>query len=365
MSAKNKAKKSRIMELNISIGGVSLTEKAVFAKHLSVMLKSGLTIAEALDITRSQARGKFKKIISVVFKSVESGNSLYSSLAKFKRVFSPLFINTVKAGEASGNLERNIQNLAEQLEKDKELVNKVKGALLYPAVIFSGAVILGLVMVFLVLPKIMPLFQGLKIDLPPTTRALIWLSGFIQLHGTAVFSTLIIAIAAIIWIVRQKFAKPVTHYFFLHTPIVNKISQNANLANFCRTLGTLLKSGLSIDEALDISRDTVSNYYYKKSLFEICQRVRRGSKLSEILSDHENLFPRLASSMIRVGEKSGNLEDSLFYLAVFYDSEVDMATKNLSTAIEPILLVIIGIAVAVLALSIITPIYKITGNIQR
>lgn len=358
------AKKS-ILEADISFGGVTLTDKAVLAKHLAVMLKSGLTIAEALDIVASQAKGKFKKILLSILKSVESGNSLSSSLAKFPQVFSSLFVNTTLAGEASGNLEKNLDNVAEQLKKEKELVSKIKGAMIYPVVVMAGAAVLGLVMAFLVLPKIIPLFEGLKMDLPFTTRALIWVSHVIEDHGQAIFFGLVALVALFYWLVKQPFSRPATHLFFLKFPIIKTITKNSNLANFCRTLGTLLKSGLNIDEALEITKDTVSNHYYKKSLARISVRVKQGTKLSDNLAEYEHLFPRLVTSMIKVGEKSGNLEETLFYLAEFYDSEVDIATKSLSTAIEPILLIVIGLAVGGLAISIITPIYKITGNIQK
>jgi type II secretory pathway component PulF len=202
-------------------------------------------------------------------------------------------------------------------------------------------------------------------DLPASTRALIWFTRLIELHGLSIFAGLLIGLAGFTWLARQPFAKPVTHLWLLHTPIVKTISLNANLANFCRTLGTLLKSGLNIDEALEITKDTLDNHYFKKSLAKASARVRQGTKLSDNLADNGRLFPRLVTSMVRIGEKSGNLEETLFYLADFYDNEVDVATKTLSTAIEPILLIAIGLAVGGLAVSIIGPIYKITGNVQR
>lgn len=364
MPEKKEQKKS-LFDTSIDFAGISLTDKAVFAKHLSVMLKAGLTIAESLDIVESQAKGKFKKIVGSILRSVEAGNSLSSAFAKYPKVFSSLFINTTLAGEASGTLEKNLDNVAEQLKKEKELVSKIKGAMIYPVVVMAGTAVLGLAMAFLVLPKIIPLFEGMKIDLPATTRALIWISHVVEKDGLAIFIGLTAFITAFAWAVRQKFAKPVTHLWFLYMPIIKTISRNANIANFCRTLGTLLKSGLNIDEALDITKDTVENYYYKQSLQKMSVRVRQGTKLSDNLANYEKYFPRLVTSMIRVGERSGNLEETLFYLADFYDSEVDIATKSLSTAIEPILLIVIGLVVGGLAISIITPIYKITGNVQR
>lgn len=362
---KQKQSKKGILEKEIAIGGVTLTQKALLARHLSVMLKSGLTITEALSIAQSSAAGKLKKILSKVLKSVRSGRSLSSSLEDCGKVFSGLFINAVYAGESSGTLEENLENIAQQLEKERELISKIKGAMLYPIVVLVAAFILMMVLSFVILPKIIPLFEGLKADLPITTRALISFSHFIQAHGAILFLSIVVFIALMGWAVRQKFSKPATHWFFLNLPVIKKLVINANLARFSRTLGTLLKSGINIDEAVDITTHTMSNYYYRKALGRAGQRISKGTELSENLIPFEHLFPVLVVKMIKVGEGSGRLEEVLFYLAEFYETEVDASTKVLSTAIEPILLIFIGLVVGFLALSIITPIYEITGDIGR
>jgi len=219
-------------------------------------------------------------------------------------------------------------------------------------------------MAFFVLPKITPLFEGMNIELPFTTRALIYGSDMIESHGLAIFLTIFFSISGVLWLGKQRFSKPTTNFFSLHLPLIKKITKNYNLANFCLTFGTLLRSGISIDKALNISAKTASNYYYRKNLLNIARRTTHGSKLSDNLSEYKDFFPSISISMIKVGEKSGKLEDTLFYLSDFYKKEVDFATKTLSTAIEPILLIGIGIAVATMAMSIITPIYQITGNVS-
>jgi type II secretory pathway component PulF len=357
--------KKGLLDLDISLGGISTADKIVFVKHLAVMLKAGLTVSESLEIVLSQAKGKFKKILEAVQYSVESGNSLAGSLAKFPKVFSNILVNTALAGEASGTLEKNLDNVSEQLKKNHELVTKVKSAMVYPVIVMIGTLILGIAMSYLVLPKITPMFEGLKIKLPFYTRALVWFSHFMQEYGIIFIVILAAAAGIFVWVAKQPFAKPVTHFILLNTPIIKNITHNANLANFCRTLGTLLKSGLNIDVALNITKDTAGNYYYAKTLKIISDRISQGAKLSDNLNEFSRLFPRLLTSMIRVGEKSGKLEESLFYLAEFYEAEVDVATKTLSTAIEPILLIVIGVSVGGLAISIISPIYQITGNVAK
>lgn len=357
--------KEGLLESDISIGKINLTHIVLFAKNLSVMLKSGLTITEALDIIQDSTQGKFKKIVQDILKSIKSGHSFSQALALYPKVFSGLFVNTVYAGESSGTLVENLENTAWQLKKEKDLISKIRGAMLYPIIVLTAAFILGLSMAFIVLPKITPLFEGLKMDLPITTRALIWFSNFIQDNGLAVFLSLVVFLIFLFWLLRQKFIKPITHWLLFKTPIVRKIIRNSNLSRICRTLGTLLKSGLNIDQAMEITKNTVGNFYYRRALENVCRRIGKGTKLAENFMQFEELFPVMTTRMIMVGETSGKLDESLIYLSEYYEAEVDNDTKSLSTAIEPLLLIIIGLVVGFLALSIITPIYNITGAVKR
>lgn len=353
----------KLLGATLTIGGVGLTAKAVTAKHLAVMLKSGLSITEALSVARDSADGKLSRVLANILKSVESGHTLSSSLAEYPKVFSGFFVNAVYAGETSGTLSESLENVAEQLEKEKELIGKVRGAMIYPAIVLVVAVILGAVMSFMVLPKIIPLFEGLKADLPFSTRMLIKFSRFMEERGEIALVSLALFIILTSWLARRKFTQPFTHHLLLHTPIAKKISRNVNLARFCRTLGMLLKSGVTIDSALHITAETTRNYYYRRALEQISRDVGRGAKLSESLERVGHIFPPLVTRMIKVGEESGRYEETLFYLANFYEVEVDSATKSLSAAIEPALLLVMGLAVGFLAISIITPIYDITGRI--
>lgn len=358
-----KQEKTSLFKRQLSIGGVTLSQRALFAEHLSVMLKAGLSITEALNIAIDSANGKLKKILTGILSSVESGHSLAESLSNYPKVFSGLFVNAVRAGESSGTLEDNLSHVAKQLQKDKELMSKVKGAMLYPVVVLTATFVLGMVLSFVVLPQITPLFTGLKIELPFTTRVLIAFATFVEAHGIALFSGIVAFIALAAWFVKQKFSHPLTHWFFIHTPIIKEIVRSANLARFSRTLGTLLKSGLHIDEAVEITKNTLGNFYYRRALANVSNRIGKGSSLADNLNVYPKLFPVMTSRMVSVGEESGKLDDTLLYISHFYEIEVDNSTKTLSTAIEPLLLLFIGLAVGFLALSIITPIYNITGSV--
>ncbi|MDD4333097.1 MAG: type II secretion system F family protein [Patescibacteria group bacterium] len=352
-------------DFDLSISPITLVQKALFAKHLSVMLRAGLPLNEALAIIAETNRGRFRKILRKILSSVQAGNTLSSSFARFPKIFPAIFVSTTQAGESSGTLEENLDNLAVQLEKEKELSSKIKGAMLYPLFVLMAAFVMGMAMAFWVLPKITPLFEGLKVNLPFSTRMLIAFSHIVQSQGYYLLFGIIIVVSLFVWLCRQKFSRPVTHLFLLKFPIIKRISRNANLARFNRILGTLLKSGLNIDEALSITADTMGNYYYMKSLKKVSMRIGKGNKLSENLKEYGKFFPPMVVSMVRVGEESGKLEETLLYLADFYEMEVDNATKSLATAIEPLLLMFIGAVVLFLALSIITPIYSITSGINR
>jgi len=363
MAQQVKEKKSW-WQTEINFGGVSLVQKAVFAKHLAIMLKAGLPIIEALNIAQDSASGKFKKIIKEISGSVETGRSLSTSFARYPDVFSSFFVNAAHAGEVSGSLTESLENIAIQLEKEKDLAAKIKGAMLYPTIVLIAASILGMVLVFVILPKIVPLFKGLRVELPATTRALIAFSTIVQNYGSYLFFGVVVFIIFIGWLIKQEFSKPTIHWLLLNTPILKDITYNAKLSEFSRTLGMLLKSGVNIDKALEISKNTIGNYYYSQALKEISQNIRKGTKLSENLAQYDKLFPIMVTRMVGVGEESGNFEEILFYLSDFYEDEVDTATKALSAAIEPLLLIFIGSVVGFLALSIITPIYSITSGIK-
>ena len=356
--------RSRIVS-RILYGKVSLTDKALFAKHMSVMLKSGLTITETLETAVDTSKGRLQKILKEVAQSVQSGKTLSTALGGYEDVFSELFINVIYAGESSGTLVENLEHLAVQIEKEKDLRSKILGAMIYPIIVFSATFVLSLVLAFVVLPKMTPLFTGLKVDLPLSTRLLIVMSDVVQEHFLAIFFGTFTTIFTIGFTIRRKFMRPVTHWILLHTPFVKNVVRDANLVLFSRTLRMLLKSGLNIDETLDITHKALTNYYYKAALGDITRAVRTGSNLSKNLLRFDDLFPVIVSKMVRVGEESGQLEETLQYLEEFYEKEVDVSTRSLSIAIEPLMLLFLGLGVGFLALAIITPIYSITGSIQN
>ncbi len=341
----------------------SLTELATLAKHLSVMLKSGLSITEALASVQDQARGRWRLVLGRVLTAVKEGSSLAEALGRWPQVFTHFFVSIIAAGEAAGRLDDNLEIIARHFKKQKELRAKIKSALFYPLLVLALAFFVGLGVAWLILPKITPLFQGLGIDLPWTTRLLVKAAGFFKHFGAWLLAALVLAVFG--WAItrRYKFCQKINHWLWLHLPVLGPIAKKANLAMLSQTLTALLASGLTVKESLLNSREIVNNYYYQKNLTAAAKSIELGSSLSQALAKASWLYPRLVLNMVAVGERSGRLEESLNYVAELYEEEVAEAVKILARAIEPALLFGLGLLVAGLALAIITPMYKLTENV--
>lgn len=345
---------------------LSLTEQTFFAKRLSFLLRSGVPVLESLVMIREQTHKKHHaEIIDAVIADVSNGQFLSTSLARTKSLFGSFAINIIRIGETTGILSENLDYLSEELKKKQALRRKIAGAFIYPAIVTLATLgITGFLVVYL-FPKIMPVFTSLHVKLPLTTRLIIWISNFLREDGIIFFSAITIFVLGFLTILRKNHK---LQFFadgqILKIPIIGTIIQYYNLANANRTLGLLLKSGVTLSEALSITSETSGNLVYKNAYHILMETVNRGEKLSSYLKKERFLFPDVLSQIIAVGERSGDLQNSLIYLAQFYENEVDDFTKNLSNMVEPVLMVCMGILVGFIAISIITPIYGITQNLH-
>ncbi|MFA6410426.1 MAG: type II secretion system F family protein [Candidatus Buchananbacteria bacterium] len=355
----------------LSFGGVSLMEKVLMVKHLGTMIKSGINLNEALEVIADQTVSKkFKKIINDVLDRIKSGQSLANSLARYPKIFDPLIINIIKVGEESGTLESNLEYLSGELEDRLELRRNIRAAAFYPAIVFSATLGLGLILAYFVLPKITQLFKTMDFDLPLQTKILLWVANIMDHYGLYIIAGVILGLVAFRILTKQDFFKPAWHWFLMKVPIVGSIFINYNLVLMNRTLGILLKSGLTIDQAVVITTDTTANFVYRKKLKEILPQIQTGKRLSDVMTEFKQskrnpIFPLLVIKMIGVGERSGRLDESLTYLADYYEKEVDHTTKNLTTVLEPLLLIFVGLMVGFVAVSVISPIYQITGRFNQ
>lgn len=346
--------------------GVSFMDKLLFTKHLSIMMKSGVPITEALLVLKDQPKGKgFKRVVEDILKNVESGKTLHDSMRKHTDVFDELYLNMIKTGEESGALETILFDLSSHLGKQHVLRQKIKNAMMYPTIILTATTALALGIGLFILPKILGFFEDLDVELPLQTRILLATINFLKDYGIIVFPGTLILIIVLYFVLHSKPIIASWDRFFLHLPIIGSFSRNINLSYFCHNLGVMLKNGLPISEGIAISSESLGNKAYGSFLKETEKHILKGKALSEKLLEDQLLFPSIVAKMIEVGEKSGTLEENLVYLGDFFESEADETSKNLSTILEPILLLVIGLAVGFIALSIISPIYQLTGGIQK
>ncbi|MEZ4156546.1 MAG: type II secretion system F family protein [Candidatus Paceibacterota bacterium] len=343
---------------------VSLQDRVLFARHLSVGLKAGMTMQKSLQMISDQAKSKtFKKILKTLKDDTTNGMFLADSMSKYKGVFGELFINIIRVGENSGTLIDNLNYLGVELKKKKALKSKVRGAMIYPLIIMIATVGIVATLMIGVFPKILPVFSGLSIELPLTTRILIAVSAFMSAYTFWLIAALFAIIIAMWWMSHYEWYKRIWHRTILRLPVIGKISVKVNSANLSRILGLLLNSGVQAIEAVNITSAAMDNRIYKQELAKAGEGLRRGEFLSKYMKEQKRLFPTTLTNMIEVGETTGNLTENLQYLSEFYEGEVDDVLKNLSSIIEPILLLFMGLLVGFIALSVITPIYRISQTL--
>ena len=345
---------------------IPFVQKIFFIDHLKTMIKAGLSIVEALDVLEKEIENKkLAQIIGEIKKGIEEGQQLSDVLAKHPKVFPPIYVKMMHSGEVSGRLEESLEQIVNQMKKTQELTSSIKGAMIYPAVILVAMGGIGIMMVVYVLPKLMTIFAEFDADLPLATKILIAITDFMSkpLNLIIIIALLIALITGFIMSLK-KFPgfKRGVHKINLHLPIAGPIIKKINLARFSLTLSSLLKSAIPIVDAVDITADTCGNQIYRDYLHEASERVKTGTPLSEILNEQNVLFPPMVTEMIMVGERSGEVEQLLNELAKFYSDEVDKTMKNFTVIIEPVIILLLGIAVAGIAVAVIMPMYSLTQN---
>jgi type IV pilus assembly protein PilC len=348
-----------------NISTVSLDEKINFVENLGVMLKAGISISRALQILVKQSKNaKFKNILTEIYNQVEQGKGLSDALAKYPDVFSNIFFSMVKVGEVSGNLDKSLEYLTIQLKREESLRGKVKGAMIYPSVIVSAMVIIGVLMAIFVLPQLTSVFKQFGGKLPYSTQVVIGISDFFSGHATLVILGMFGAIVAVYSIYKTPPGQRAFDVAALHFMVISNIVKKINLARFARILSSLLKSGIPIVQALEVAAESLGSIPYRELVMAASLEVKVGNPLATALGKNNSLFPVLVVQMIQVGEESGTVQEILEQLAVRYEEDVDSILTNLSSIIEPLLLLIIGGMVALLAMALIAPIYSISQTIQ-
>ena len=344
---------------------VKLTELSIFCRQFSTMIDAGVSLVRCLNVLGDQTANKrLKFIIQDITKEVEAGNTLSRAMAKYPSVFNNLFVGLVRAGEVGGVLEETLQRLSHFLEKDVELKRKVKGAMTYPTIVTSAAVLIVVGLCTFVVPKFMQLFKDMGVkDFPALTVGLMSFSDFL-LHKTWLCVVIFLAIKYSIAAFRKtKFGEHVYDKLLLKVPVFGKLNHKVALARFARTLGTLLVSGVPILQALETVSGTVSNVVMSDAILEARAKIREGERIGEPLVK-SGLFPPMVVQMISIGEESGALDTMLGKIADFYEDEVDAAVAALAVAIEPVLIIFLGVAVLLIILGMFMPMISLIQSLS-
>lgn len=344
------------------IKGVSENDVTNFTRQLAAMINAGLPLVESLNILRTQTKSKyFAGKIAAVMKDVEGGSSFANALSKHSGTFSEVYISLIRAGEAGGVLDKILLRLADTMEKQRDFHSKTRGALIYPAILLVVMGIVISIMMIFVIPKLTALYTEVKVELPLPTRILIGMSGFMVkfwwLLGLSIITFLFV------WkkVSKNQPVKGFVDRLSLKIPIFGPLSRQVMMTEFTRTLSLLVAAGVPILEALRVVRGIVDNGIYQKTIDDMMDKVERGSQLHQII-DASPLYPPIVGQMTRVGEETGKLDEVLGKLSNYFESEAEQTVKNLTVALEPFILLILGGAVAFLVLSIILPIYNLTNT---
>lgn len=351
-------------KINALISRVSTDQLVLMTRNLGAMLTAGLPLSRALSVIERQSKNpKLKAVITDVRERIQKGEQFNAALLAHPHIFDDLYVAMARAGEEGGGLAETLKLLAVQMERSSTLKKKIKGAMVYPAIVLTIMVGIGFVMMIYVMPSITSTFKNLNVDLPATTQALITASDFMANNTAVALGIFFGSIVAFIYFLRTRIGKLVFHFLILRFPIIGMMVKEVNSARTARTLSSLLTSGVDVIRALEITKDVVQNVYYKPILEEARKAVEEGKPLSSVFLAHEKLYPVFVGEMLLVGEETGEVGNMMKELAVFYENEVERKTKDLSTVIEPLLIVVIGGTVGFFALAMIAPIYSISDSI--
>jgi type IV pilus assembly protein PilC len=342
---------------------IPATSKIFFLQNLSIMVKAGVSLANGLKTLGAQTKDKkLKYIINDIGEQINRGKNFGESIEPYQKDFGEMFVNMVKAGEISGRLEEVLRDLSIQTKKEHEIKAKIKHALIYPIVILTAIIAIGTFMIFFVLPNITGMFEDLEVELPLATRILIKISDYGQANGLITGIIGLVVLGSLIKIARTKRGKYYLDIVLLKTPIISPIIQKINLAKMARNLSALIKTDIDIVNTIEITARIIGNSLYQEALHQSAEQVKKGEKIANILQQHPKLFPPIITQMIAVGEETGALDEVLEKMADFYEEEVTQTMENLPTIIEPILMVLMGLAVAGIALAVLMPMFTLTQS---
>ncbi|MGD0523219.1 MAG: type II secretion system F family protein [Candidatus Microgenomates bacterium] len=341
---------------------ITTSDVTIFTRQLSIMVNAGLPITDALMIMKTQTKGQMQKVVINILTDIEEGESLSSAIAKYPDIFSPSYIALLKSGEAGGVMDEVLLRLTENLEKQGEFAGKVKGALVYPMILVVGMVIVAAVMVTFVIPKMMGMYTDMGAKLPLPTQILLGISGFAAKFWWLVLMVIGAGVYGFIGYRKTAAGKRKIDELILKIPIIGDLERQILLTDLTRSLSLMVGSGVSILDGLNITAGVMSNTVISDALLDAAKQVEKGFPIAYSFGRHPEAFPFILSQMLAIGEETGKTEEVLKKLSHIFEIESDEKVKNLTTAIEPAMMIILGVGVAFLFIAVIMPIYTITNS---
>ena len=349
---------------SVRLKRVGFGEIVNFTRQLSTMVVAGLSLPEALNILKSQTQNEtFQNVINEIENQIVAGGNLGDALAKYPKYFTPIYIALVRAGESSGQLDQVLARLADSMESQQDFRSKVSGALIYPVIIVVGMIIVVMIMMTVVIPKLTELYKDFGVDLPLTTQILITTSQFFVQWWWLMISLMVGGFFGFMRWKTTKVGEYVVDSIMLSLPLFGNLQKKMILVEFTRTLSMLITSGIRLLDAMNILKDALGNVLFRNAIVEISKKVERGFPLGDTFAQYD-VFPPIVSQMMKVGEETGKLDDTLLKLSIYFASETENLVKGLTTAIEPIIMVFLGVGVGFIVISVITPIYNLTSQFK-
>lgn len=351
--------------MNVRFGSVKLQSLVVFSRQFATMIDAGIRVVKCLDILENQTNDPFlKPVLGQVKRDVTAGMGLTEAMAKHPKVFSKLYVNMIRAAEAGGILDHVLDRLATFLEKEMELRSKIKSAMMYPVVIFVFSIIIVTALMVFVLPKFLDIFTQLGAPLPPTTKALFSISGFLTANWYLLIVVPLGTVGFFKWYGNRPQGRLKIDAYKLKMPLIGELIQKMAISRFSRTFATLVAAGVPMLRSLEIVAETAGNARIAQAIDVARSNVREGKKISDPLRA-SGLFPEMVTQMIDIGEETGRVSEMLTKVADFYDSEVENAVKGLTSMIEPLMIVFLGVMVGFIAISVISPIFSLQSTLAK
>ncbi|HBB76692.1 MAG: hypothetical protein A2186_02245 [Candidatus Levybacteria bacterium RIFOXYA1_FULL_41_10] len=343
---------------------VKSKDVVLFTRQLSSMITAGITLSRSLDILKEQiSNPSMIEVVNALIADIQEGSSFSKAIEKHPKVFSPIYISIVRAGESSGLLDKVLLRLADNLEKQQKLRSTIKSALMYPAVVVIMMIIVIFIMMIFVMPQLATLYQNLNVPLPLPTRIIMGLSGFVRTF----WPIILLAGGAIIYAFRRwrktEGGRLASDNLILRFPVFGKLIKQSILAEFSRTFGLLVGTGTSVVQSLLQTADVANNKIYEMAIKDIAKKIEKGVGIGDSMSVYP-MFPQLLVQLVKIGEETGKLDETLIRASEYFENEVNQLVKTLTTAMEPFIMIVLGIGVAFLIISVITPIYSLVSSIQ-